>query len=295
MGTSRANDDPAITPVGILDSWRVGQILCQALGRESGSALDQWLNCLLLPLALPFLRHGYKAVRGERIAGCAYVDWRQRSGYVFNVAVEKASRRRGVATSLMRFLAEEARRRGRRWLGLYVDWDNEGARRLYEGQGYDLYAGYIMRRAAPTRLPAPVAPVDVHPIAYRRGHRLMERFREMELRGEEGELGAVIARDFPPGEPAGDRFWRIIREEKEIGVASRYSGKGERTTIRLWLEPAHWGERNVVLGVVHALSPARRVDVELDSEGHLRALRPVLVPLGFTPVLRSQLLMIKNV
>lgn len=295
MGISMTNDETAIAPVGLFDAWHVGQVLCEALGRNSGSALERWFNCLLLPLALPFLRHGYKAVRQERVVGCAYVEWRQRSGYVFNVAVEKESRRQGVATLIMRFLAEEARRRGRTWLGLYVDRENEAAQRLYQGQGYQTYASHILRRTAPTRLPEPVEPAAVQPLSYRRGNQMMNRFRAMELEGEEGALGTVVARDFPPEEPAGDRFWRINRDEEELGVASSRSDQGERTVISLWLDPAHWGDRNVALSVVHALSTGRRVDVDLASEGHLRALQPVLAPLGFAAVPRSQLLMLKKV
>ena len=291
-------DDIAIKPVGLRDTWRVGQILCRGLAASNAGdyfGLERWLNCALLPLALPFVRHGFRAARQGRIAGCAYVDWRRCSGYVFNVAVDGQFRRQGVATALMRFLEGEARRRGCGWLGLYVDWENVAARRLYQEEGYHAHAAQILRRSDPTRLPEPVGAVDLQSLSYRQGRRLMEAYRKGELRAEGEWAGEVVGRDYPASLPAGSRFRHVYFQGVAVGVACSHHTRRERTTIQLWLDPAWWGEQDVVLGVIHALSPGRRVEVDVSSEEHLQALQRVLLPLGFAPVFRSRLLMLKKV
>lgn len=76
--------------------------------------------------------------------------------YISNVAVAAGARRRGVALSLLRFAAQSARRAGVRHLYVHVVADNEAARCLYLGNGFEVEsqettaeAGY---RGRPRRL-----------------------------------------------------------------------------------------------------------------------------------------------
>jgi ribosomal protein S18 acetylase RimI-like enzyme len=56
----------------------------------------------------------------------------RREGFITDVAVSVAYRRAGVARALLAAVEEEARRRAKGYLGLYVSAANTGARALYE-------------------------------------------------------------------------------------------------------------------------------------------------------------------
>jgi ribosomal protein S18 acetylase RimI-like enzyme len=57
-------------------------------------------------------------------------------GFITDVAVAEAYRRRGIARQLLAHLEEEAALRHKHFLALYVSARNQGARRLYEQLGY---------------------------------------------------------------------------------------------------------------------------------------------------------------
>lgn len=76
-------------------------------------------------------------------------------GYITDVAVHSAYRRRGVAQALLAQAEEEARMRRKRYLGLYVSAANHAARQLYVQAGFDrqrvrrsLLAGWFLRQHA---------------------------------------------------------------------------------------------------------------------------------------------------
>lgn len=76
-------------------------------------------------------------------------------GYITDVAVLSAYRRRGVAQALLAYVEEDARIRRKRYLGLYVSAGNQGARQLYIRAGFNvqrvrrsLLAGWILRQHA---------------------------------------------------------------------------------------------------------------------------------------------------
>lgn len=57
--------------------------------------------------------------------------------FVNHIAVFPTFRGQGIAQQLLQFAEEEALRRGLRYLGLYVDFDNDPARRVYERFGFE--------------------------------------------------------------------------------------------------------------------------------------------------------------
>jgi ribosomal protein S18 acetylase RimI-like enzyme len=74
-------------------------------------------------------------------------------GYITDVAVLSAYRRRGVAQALLARAEEDARIRRKRFLGLYVSAANQAARRLYLHAGFvehhkrrSLLAGWLLRQ-----------------------------------------------------------------------------------------------------------------------------------------------------
>jgi ribosomal protein S18 acetylase RimI-like enzyme len=76
-------------------------------------------------------------------------------GYVTDVAVLAAYRRRGIARALLSSVEAEARLRAKRFLGLYVSASNGGARTLYEQAGFvrqrtrrSWTAGWVLHQSA---------------------------------------------------------------------------------------------------------------------------------------------------
>lgn len=69
--------------------------------------------------------------------GCVYAALpSEHFGFVFGLYVRPAARRRGLARSLMRTVAEALRDEGRQYVVLSVDTPNEAARSLYEELGF---------------------------------------------------------------------------------------------------------------------------------------------------------------
>lgn len=68
--------------------------------------------------------------------------------FINHLAVFPTFRGKGIARQLLQFAEEEARRRGLVELGLYVDFDNHPARRVYESFGFD----YVERIEANVKL-----------------------------------------------------------------------------------------------------------------------------------------------
>ncbi len=76
-------------------------------------------------------------------------------GYITDVAVLSAYRRQGVARAMLARAEDEARLRGKKFLGLYVSATNLAARRLYQRAGFvehhvrrSLLAGWILQQRA---------------------------------------------------------------------------------------------------------------------------------------------------
>lgn len=81
-------------------------------------------------------RHYLVAKLGGRVVGYGGMIYMDDAAHVTNVAVDVASRRRGVATELMLDLAWEARRRGMSSLTLEVRESNVSAQSLYRRFGF---------------------------------------------------------------------------------------------------------------------------------------------------------------
>ena len=78
------------------------------------------------------------AEMGGDVAGCALVNYRQRSRRcrLYSISVGREFQRRGIARQLMAAAERNARRRGCRFMRLEVRADDAGAIALYESSGY---------------------------------------------------------------------------------------------------------------------------------------------------------------
>lgn len=81
--------------------------------------------------------HDYRAVfDGETVLGYAGMALGAGEAWINNIAVDPASRRRGVAALLMDDLIARARAAGAKAMLLEVAVDNEAAQRLYDRYGF---------------------------------------------------------------------------------------------------------------------------------------------------------------
>ncbi len=113
-----------------------------------------WLSRLI---GRPFVRV-YIAVDGPRVVGTGTVFMLSRAGYVGGMATEVEYRRRGIASRILDLLQAEAARRGRDWLVLDVESENDTAIRVYQRAGYRAvgrFAWFTRPGLPPTIAPLP--------------------------------------------------------------------------------------------------------------------------------------------
>ncbi|HSM58457.1 MAG TPA: GNAT family N-acetyltransferase [Candidatus Sulfomarinibacteraceae bacterium] len=262
--------------------------------------LTRLFGHLLVPIYLLTAGRGFKAVRGERIVGCAFLHVRQLSGLVFNVNVNRSERRQGIGRALMHRLEEEIQREGRRWLGLQVDSDNHPAQALYLGLGYRPYNPYFLRSAGRAIVHQSSLPgVTIRQVSRRVGGRLFAQYADLERREGDQWAAAVVKADFNEGPPASGAFWRCHFGAQEIGCAWLGGGR-ERAAMLLLLQPHFWGRRSTTAALVRALlleapGQPQQADVHFGSSAHYRAAAPILKPFGFTTQEQARNLMLKRV
>jgi len=132
-------------------------LIPQGLGKlERSTGLDQlaisqfgslhrlgiWaILTLLRAVGRPPIRVFVGIDRG-RVLGTASVIMLERAGYILAVATDSASRGRGVATHLLERLCLEAQRKGKPWVALDVESDNEIAMRVYRRLGFEEVAQF---------------------------------------------------------------------------------------------------------------------------------------------------------
>jgi RimJ/RimL family protein N-acetyltransferase len=105
----------------------------------------------LLPKGVETPDHFLRTLReegtGERLGETWYCR-REGELFIFWLGIDPAHRRRGHAASVLHLLEAEARRLGARRMGLHVFAANEGARALYEREGFRP-VGILMTRVVP--------------------------------------------------------------------------------------------------------------------------------------------------
>jgi ribosomal protein S18 acetylase RimI-like enzyme len=261
---------------------------------------SRWAGYFTLPLYLLFSGQGYKAVSDGSIIGCAFLDLRERSGYVFNVSVNARYRRRGIATELMDHLEHVTRTKKRRWLALHVDKNNLPAWKLYERLGYRTYHPYFMRheraRTGALALPAPAPQVTVEPLRLRKAHDTFRHFATLECSEGDAWVDRVVADEYSLTSLMDGVYWRCWYGREEMGCA--WTGaSGAETTFFLLLRPAYWGHTatvSVLALLRKRLAPSSgSLNVYVGSSEHLVAAAPLLRPFGFHQATQRRVLMLK--
>jgi ribosomal protein S18 acetylase RimI-like enzyme len=258
--------------------------------------LFRWGGYLTLPLDLLLSGQGYKATHRGRIIGCAFLQVREYSGYVFNVSVNRSYRRLGVGSQLMKHLEEITRGRGRRWMGLQVDNGNLPAQRLYSHLGYRAYHPRFLYLdgAAPIQK-ALTTGLAIEPLIGYQGRRLYRRYLQVEQEAGDAWASSVL-KEYDQNPPSGGQFWRCRLHQEEIGCAWE-SGSTGRPAIRLALKPAYWGHitsSGLVKLLAERLSRVRAgMSVYMGSSDHHEAAAPLLGSIGFEVRRQARILMLK--
>jgi mycothiol synthase len=145
--------DPVGSPAGVvLRTFRLGEddeafhaASEAAFADHWGFVPEQFEEWRTRAIASPRFDPGLWFVAEERrtIVGLARCTWKEKDvGWVNDLAVVPAARKRGIATALLTQAFAEFHRRGERRIGLGVDTRNEtGATRLYERAG--MQATYV--------------------------------------------------------------------------------------------------------------------------------------------------------
>jgi hypothetical protein len=234
----------------------------------------------------------------RQIAGCAFVNFRRQSGYIYNVQVNGAWRRQGVGRQLMAHLEGLALARGYTWTALYVDRDNEVGRSLYQHLGYRPYFSHYWRRRLAAGWPQ-VANDSVQVVALRRPDavEIHTYYSQHELFYGDQWAARVVADDYPISLPAGGLSWRCLHDGKEIGFAWGDYLRG-RPVLNLYLHQSWWGNSPILAGTLAAVRQAAGwqssdMDLLLGSNDHGAASRAALQDLGFQQRTQARLLLLK--
>ena len=129
----------------------LSKVIAQAYGAlERATGLDEVSTAQLLSLRRPGLwvlvrllqrlriapLRFLVAVEGGQVVGSTIVTFRDKAGYIGGVSTDARARGRGVATQLMERARAVARAKGKAWMALDVESDNETALRVYRRLGY---------------------------------------------------------------------------------------------------------------------------------------------------------------
>ncbi len=266
--------------------------------RSTSGPLGHALGAVILPLYLLTSGRGYKAVVGGHIVGCAFLNMRRLTGFVYNVNVNGPYRRKGIGRALMEHVEREVRRLGRRWVGLHLDDGNAPAQRLYESLGYHSYHHRFLRSAHPALLPRSSAEgLQVQALARPEGERLWKQYADLARREGDPWAARLIREDFDEGPPPGGTFWSAQQGSDVIGCLWR-GGPATWPTVRVLLRHGCWDQPNLLFSLLDALLPAAGgldgLDLHFGSSAHHDAICPALSLLAFTPHNRPRILMLKE-
>jgi ribosomal protein S18 acetylase RimI-like enzyme len=240
---------------------------------------------------------GYKAVIEGKIAGCAYLHLNKHSGYVFNVNVNQAQRRRGVGRQLMNHLESITVSHNRYLMALQVEDNNLPAKNLYHDLGYRPFHPHFLRYDVSWELRQAVeSAVAIEPLNQSWGGRFFGRYQKIDRR--EGDAWAHKAvEDYQENEMAnGGKYWRCLLNGEEAGAACRQKTKGGYS-LKLALKPEFWGhagESGLVKKLFDSLPQDRpRTDLFFSSSSHHKAAAAMFKGLGFKEMAQPRLLMVK--
>jgi ribosomal protein S18 acetylase RimI-like enzyme len=181
--------------------------------------LSRWSVWLLFGflklIGRPFVRI-WVAVDGARVVGTGTLIMLPKAGYVAGMSTDPEFRRRGVASRVLALEQVETVRRGRGWIVLDVESENETAIRVYRKAGYrdaGRYTWYTRMGIPPDSAPSPDSTAAA---------------TKAEMKGFVPKLDASRGADLRTALPADLR----MLSHNELLV------RGPRTQVRTWIRPS---------------------------------------------------------
>ncbi len=268
-----------------LASW-----LARPLGRE-----------VLAAAVLPAAGSVYVCMFNLEPAGLMVIERGRLAGCIRALAVAPDLRRRGLARTMLEAAERLAGQAGLRWLWMRVPSANLPATACALACGYRRYRPQFMRRQHPQALP--LRAEDVRAIPLDPADAAIELARWLALAAQQGNpwCRTLAQADLLSWNVAplreGDFYRLLAPSSAAIGLA-HLRGQPAHAIVTLWLDQAIWGaprELQALKAVLDALAvlPAT-LDVEFGSSSHLRAAAQAYKALGFRPVLRDQVVMVRR-
>jgi ribosomal protein S18 acetylase RimI-like enzyme len=298
------NPDFEIMPIRIMDLIALTQMTHENMvgadrhfTRMVSTRAGYWLSYLTMPFIFFFSGKGYKAVVNQSMVGCAYLNLRNRSGYVFNVGVRRNHRRQGIGYALMEHVETVAYQHSRRWMALQVDDGNEPAQNLYANLGYRPYhPNYFAGEAVDLRSQEEIDEVEIEHLTRYRGSRMFAQYLELERSAGDSWASEIID-ECMPGAPGDGTYWRCLSGSKEIGCL-RASHAADILKVHLVLKPENWDDGNAakLTQNVHDFiqqSPAL-IEIHLGCSLHHEEAGSRMKDLGFHSQARPRILMLKR-
>jgi GNAT superfamily N-acetyltransferase len=235
-------------------------------------------------------------------AGLMVIERGRLAGRVRALAVAPDLRRRGLARTMLEVADRLAAQAGLRWLWMSVPSANLPATACALACGYRRYRPQFMRRQRPQALPLRAEDACALPLDPAEASDALAHWLALAAHQGDSWCKSLAQADLLSWTVAPLREGRFYRLAdlvgRPIGLAHLREGPAQ-AIVTLWLDHAIWGtprELQALKAVLDALAalPAT-LDVEFGSAGHLRAAVQAYKALGFRPVLREQVVMVRRV
>lgn len=269
-------------------------------------SLGEWVSRPLIRemvagMALSLVGSVYLCMLNFEPAGLMLIERGQLAARIRALAVAPDLRRRGLARTMLETAEALARQAGLGWLWMTVPADNLPATRCALVCGYQRYRPQFMRRQLPQSLPVRVERAYIERLIGREADQQLRHWLGVAARQGDPWCSDLAQADLFAWNTAkldGGVLYLLVSAPDEVGLAY-VREELSRRVVTLWLDRALWNtprELHVLKAVLNALAdvPAM-LDVEFGSSGHLRAAAPSYKALGFRPVLRDRVVMVKKI
>lgn len=295
-----------VVPAKVLELRRV---LAQLDAADIGAldeSLGEWMNRplgreALAGVVFPTAGSTYVCMLNFEPAGLMLIERGNVGARIRALAIAPDMRRRGLARTLLEAAEDMVRRAGLRWLWMIVPSDNEPATRCALACGYRRYRPQFMRRQLSHALPVRVERARIEPLADREADDQLRRWVGLAITQGDAWCSDLAQADLLPWNTttlSDGRLYLLISPPNEVGIA-HLRGEPAHRVVTLWLDRALWNtprEMQVLKAVLDSVADAPpTLDVEFGSGGHLRASAPAYKALGFKPVLRDRVVMVKRI
>jgi GNAT superfamily N-acetyltransferase len=295
-----------VVPSRILELRRLLQDLTADDLAVLDPSLGDWMNRplgreALASVVLPSAGSAYLCLLNFEPAGLIVIERGHMSARVRVLAVAPDMRRRGLARTMLEAADELTQDAGLDWLWMLLPSANVSATACALACGYKRYRPQFMRRQRAGILSLSLGRARAEPLNNDDARLQLEQW--IALAAEQGDAWChalasadLLAWNMP--DLTTGKTYLLISGADEVGMA-HVAGESMHPRVTLWLERELWAtprELNVFKAVMDTLTDAPpAIDVEFGSSDHLRASVKRFKSLHFAPVLRDEVVMVRDV